>query len=103
VHIVESYFGVIENHQLIRVWGVQRNVTEKRKAAVERDKLQQQLHQAMKMESLGRLAVVLPMISTTSSPPSAAITPWRMMETREASPVMDYLSEIEKSTSTRRG
>jgi PAS domain S-box-containing protein len=38
IHIVESYFGVVENNHLLRVWGVQRNVTDQ---IVAREKLRE--------------------------------------------------------------
>jgi PAS domain S-box-containing protein len=45
-----------ENHQPIRVEGVTRDITERKQAEEEREKLQSQLFQAQKMESIGILA-----------------------------------------------
>lgn len=47
--ILNSAFGIIENGHLVRAWGVQIDVTEQRR-------LQQELEQARRLESLGRLA-----------------------------------------------
>lgn len=46
---LNSFFGVIENRHLVRAWGVQVDVTEQRR-------LQQELEDARRLESLGRLA-----------------------------------------------
>ncbi|HPQ68802.1 MAG TPA: PAS domain S-box protein [bacterium] len=34
IHIVESYHGVVENGKLLRVWGVQRNVTDRHQTEI---------------------------------------------------------------------
>ncbi len=49
IYIVESYIGVVEQGRLLRVWGVQRNITE-------RKRMEEQLLQSQKMETVGRLA-----------------------------------------------
>ncbi len=48
-HILNSMFGVVEGGFLVRVWGTQVDITELRQ-------LQQQLEQAYRMETVGRLA-----------------------------------------------
>lgn len=56
IWIVESFYAVVENGKLLRAWGVQRDITARKKAEVEKERLQQQLLHAQKMESVGRLA-----------------------------------------------
>lgn len=46
---LNSITGVIENGKLIRLWGVQTDITEMRR-------LQQELDRAYRLESIGRLA-----------------------------------------------
>ena len=56
VHLAESFTGIVEQGQLIRIWGMQRNITARRLAEEERQRLQEQLQQSQKMEAIGRLA-----------------------------------------------
>ncbi|MCS7209934.1 MAG: ATP-binding protein, partial [Fimbriimonadales bacterium] len=48
-YYLNSFLGVVENGLLVRAWGVQTDITELRR-------LQQQLEQAHRLESIGRLA-----------------------------------------------
>lgn len=48
-YFLNSFFGIIEQGALVRAWGVQTDITEMRH-------LQQQLDQAYRLESIGRLA-----------------------------------------------
>ena len=48
--------GIVENGRLLRIWGIQVDVTERRQAERERERLQSQLLQAQKMEAIGQLA-----------------------------------------------
>ncbi|MFN7018058.1 MAG: two-component system sensor histidine kinase NtrB [Fimbriimonadales bacterium] len=48
-YILNSFFGIVEDGMLVRAWGVQTDITEMHR-------LQQQLDQAYRLESLGRLA-----------------------------------------------
>jgi signal transduction histidine kinase/sensor domain CHASE-containing protein len=48
-YFTNNISGMIENGQLVRIWGAQREVTEQRR-------LESQLRQAQKMEAMGRLA-----------------------------------------------
>jgi PAS domain S-box-containing protein len=56
IYLAESYTGIVEQGQLIRIWGMRRNITERRRAEEGRQRLQEQLQQAQKMEAIGRLA-----------------------------------------------
>lgn len=49
-------YPVIENDKVVKLRGSFQDVTERKKAEGEREKLQMQLNQAQKMESVGRLA-----------------------------------------------
>ena len=51
-----SFIGVVERGYLFRVWGVQRDITERKRAEADRQVLQAQLVQAQKMEAIGQLA-----------------------------------------------
>lgn len=48
-YFLNSFLGIVEDGMLVRVWGVQTDITEMRR-------LQQQLDQAYRLESIGRLA-----------------------------------------------
>lgn len=48
-YFLNSFFGIVEDGKLVRAWGVQTDVTEMQR-------LQQQLAQAYRLESIGRLA-----------------------------------------------
>ena len=48
-HFVNNLFGVVENGHLVRAWGSQRDITERRRTL-------QRLQQAQRMESVGKLA-----------------------------------------------
>ncbi|GIV08461.1 MAG: hypothetical protein KatS3mg019_0552 [Fimbriimonadales bacterium] len=48
-YFLNSFFGIVENGALVRAWGVQTDITEMRR-------LQEQLDQAYRLESIGRLA-----------------------------------------------
>ena len=48
--------GIVENGLLVRSWSTQADITEQYRAEMERERLQAQLQQAQKMESVGRLA-----------------------------------------------
>lgn len=48
-HLLNSLVGVVENEALVRIWGVQTDITELRR-------LQQELERAYRLESIGRLA-----------------------------------------------
>ncbi len=48
-YFLNSFFGIVENGVLVRAWGVQTDITEMRR-------LQEQLDQAYRLESIGRLA-----------------------------------------------
>jgi len=48
-YFLNSFFGIVEDGALVRAWGVQTDITEMRR-------LQQQLDQAYRLESIGRLA-----------------------------------------------
>ena len=52
----ESFHGELEEGRLARFWGVQRNITDRKRTEEERRTLQEQLSQALRMESVGRLA-----------------------------------------------
>ncbi len=56
LYLRESYYGEIEDGRLERIWGVQRDITDSKRAEEEKTKLEAQLQQAQKMESVGRLA-----------------------------------------------
>jgi signal transduction histidine kinase/CheY-like chemotaxis protein len=55
-YFVNNSLGIIRDGRLVRMWGTQTDITERRKAEAEREKLVIQLQQAQKMESVGRLA-----------------------------------------------
>lgn len=48
-YFLNSFFGVVENGALVRAWGIQTDITELRQ-------MQQQLEQAYRLESIGRIA-----------------------------------------------
>ena len=48
--------GIVEHGRLLRIWGTALDITERKRAEDEKQKLQAQLRQAQKMESVGRLA-----------------------------------------------
>jgi signal transduction histidine kinase/ActR/RegA family two-component response regulator len=57
----ERYFllnlsGIVENNHLVRAWGVQREITERKQAEAMQTKLEAKLRQAQKMEAIGTLA-----------------------------------------------
>ncbi len=51
-----SSLGVVEQGRLVRAWSTQTDITDRENAKKEHEKLQAQLLQAQKMESVGRLA-----------------------------------------------
>ena len=55
IFLENNSVGIIENGLLVTVWGTQRNITEAKHAEDEREALKAQLHQAQKMEAVGRL------------------------------------------------
>ncbi len=56
IFLIENFTGVVENGHIIHIWGMQRDVTARKRAEEEKERLQVQLTQAQKMESVGRLA-----------------------------------------------
>lgn len=48
-YFLNSFFGVVENGALVRAWGIQTDITELRR-------MQQQLEQAYRLDSIGRIA-----------------------------------------------
>lgn len=55
VFLENNSVGIIENGLLVTIWGTQRNITAAKRAATQRAELETQLHQAQKMEAVGRL------------------------------------------------
>jgi len=56
IYLAKNFSAVVENGILVRIWGMQRDITARKIADEERVKLESQLQQAQKMESVGRLA-----------------------------------------------
>ena len=55
-YFLHNLSGIIEGDHLIRAWGVQREITERKEAETRQSKLEAQLRQAQKMEAVGTLA-----------------------------------------------
>ena len=55
-YFLHNLSGIIEGGHLIRAWGVQREITERKEAETRQSKLEAQLRQAQKMEAIGTLA-----------------------------------------------
>jgi signal transduction histidine kinase/ActR/RegA family two-component response regulator len=55
-YFLRSLSGIIEEGHLMRAWGVQREITERKQAETRQAKLEAQLRQAQKMEAIGTLA-----------------------------------------------
>lgn len=51
-----SLTGIVDGERLVRAWATRSEVTERRRAALENERLARELEQARKMESLGTLA-----------------------------------------------
>jgi two-component system, cell cycle sensor histidine kinase and response regulator CckA len=70
----------------VRVYPAVADITERKRTEAEREKLEAQLAQAQKMESVGRLAGGWRMISTTCSKPSSATPRLRCRTCRRRAP-----------------
>lgn len=55
-YLLHNLSGIIEDGYLIRAWGVQREITERKQAETMQARLEAQLRQAQKMEAIGTLA-----------------------------------------------
>ncbi len=55
-YFMNNSVGIVENGFLVRIWGSQRDITERRKSEEEKIKLQQQLMQSQKIDAIGHLA-----------------------------------------------
>jgi signal transduction histidine kinase/ActR/RegA family two-component response regulator len=55
-YFLHNLSGIIEGDHLIRAWGVQREITERKEAETRQSKLEAQLRQAQKLEAIGTLA-----------------------------------------------
>lgn len=55
-YFMNNSVGIVENGFLIRIWGSQRDITERRKSEEEKIKLEQQLMQSQKIDAIGHLA-----------------------------------------------
>ena len=56
LYLAESYTAVVEGGMLVRIWGMQRDITDRKKTERERKELEAQLHQSQKLEAVGQLA-----------------------------------------------
>jgi signal transduction histidine kinase/ActR/RegA family two-component response regulator/HAMP domain-containing protein len=55
-YFLHNLSGIVEDGRLVRAWGVQREITERKQAETRQVKLETQLRQAQKMEAIGTLA-----------------------------------------------
>jgi two-component system, cell cycle sensor histidine kinase and response regulator CckA len=55
IYLENNSVGIVENGQLLGIWGTQRDITGAKQAEAERDALLKQLHHAQKMEAVGRI------------------------------------------------
>ena len=55
-YFLRSLSGIVEDGHLMRAWGVQREITERKQSETRQAKLEAQLRQAQKMEAIGTLA-----------------------------------------------
>jgi PAS domain S-box-containing protein len=55
-YFLNNAVGIVENGFLIRTWGSQRDVTERKRSEEEKMKLEQQLMQSQKIDAIGHLA-----------------------------------------------
>ncbi len=53
---LQSYTFVDEENQLRYLWGIVRDITERKRAEKEKARLEEQFHQAQRLEAIGRLA-----------------------------------------------
>ena len=55
-YFMNNAVGIIENGYLVRTWGSQRDITERKRSEEEKTKLEQQLMQSQKIDAIGHLA-----------------------------------------------
>ncbi len=56
ISLSESFHGEIIGNKLVRIWGIQRNITEHKEAEEEKAKLEKQMRRSQKLETIGTLA-----------------------------------------------
>ncbi len=99
---LQSYAISDEEGEIRYLWGIARDITERKRAGKEREKLQAQLTQAQKMESIGRLAGGVAHDFNNMLGVILGYAELAMDESAAFDPIHQYLDEIYKAAERSR-
>ena len=96
-YFLQNLSGIIENNHLVRAWGVQREITERKQAETRQSKLEAQLRQAQKMEAIGTLAGGIAHDFNNILGAIIGYTELATLDLEEKDPSLGYLDEVLKA------